>query len=472
MTRHTFGRALATATATVTAIAIAAPGATAANLGPAQFSGAAKAQALQLTLNAPTELLGLLPTAGGASSLIDLGVSLTEVSSSTTNELFASTNLLTGLLNEGQAQSTADGDTHESAILSQDFGFLSIGAGTTSYSIDRATRAVTSQSTLAHLALNTPVTQVLKQAPAVGNVVGDVNALVGQVVTEVDGLTGGIVGEVNAIVNEIEQTLEDAAGLTLDIPDVNLADLNVLPNVLEADLLEIRKLWSETSVAPVGDMVRSQATSGILGASILGGLVEIPAWTFTAWAETAGMPGTANWGGNTEALVLNVAGNEILNLNGGVLTIQGIELDLNDPSLAGIIPDPTGLVAELDGLIGDLLDLTGLSITQGSLTGEAAPDGSMATATASAFSLSLAPLHATTAVPELASVVSALGLGSADQVLRMQLDLLPATATAMAAPAAAPTPESPKLPRTGGGAAAMALGMLGMGGASILRRKF
>ncbi len=464
MTRHTFGRALATATAALTTIAVAAPGATAANLGPAQFSGAAKAQALQLSLNAPADLVGLL----GQQNTLELGISATEVTTSTANDLFAKTQLLSGLLSQGAA-SDADGDSFTESILAQEIGPISLGVGSMSYNLDRATRTVTSTSELAHVrvALDT----VLKATPA-GGAVGQVSDVVTEVVNEVDGLTGGIVGEINGIVNEIEDTLEDAAGLTIDIPDVSVQDVNVLPSILETEVLDIRKLWSETSVGPVADKVRSSATSGIVGASILGGVVEIPAWTFSAWAETAGTPGSANWGGNTEALALNVLGNQVLSLDGGVLTVAGQELDLNDPALAGIIGDPAGLVSQLDALVGDLLDLTGLSITNGRLTGEAAPDGSMATATASAFSLSLAPLNAARAVPELEGLVSTLGLGSADQALRLQIDLLPATATATAAPAPAPTPEVPQLPRTGGGAAAMALGLVAMGGAAGLRRKF
>ncbi len=468
MTRHTKGRAAATATAALTAIALAAPSASAADLGPAQFSGAAKGQALQVSLTAPSELLGLLNKS--QDTLVDLGVSLTEVRTSTANDLFASTDLLTGLLPVG-ASSDADGDTYSSGIIpAQELGPIALGVGNHSYAIDRATRAVTSSSELAHVTIS--IDSLLNgKADVATGAVDQVSDVIDTVLAEADGLAGGIVTEINGIVDDIETTLEDSAGLVLDVPDVQLKDVNVVRNVMATEVLSIRKLWSNTNVAPVGDKVRSTAESGIAGLSILDGLVEIPEWTFSAWAETAGAPGTANWGGNTEKLALNLAGTEILSLDGSVLNVQGIELDLNDPSLAGIIPDPTGLVAELDGLIGDLVDLAGLSIEQGRLVGEAAEDGSSATATASAFTISLAPLHAATAIPELDGLIGDLGLKSADELFRLQVDLLPVTASVSAAPAA-PSAPAPRLPRTGGGAAAMVFGLLGMGGALGLRRKF
>lgn len=468
MTRKTYGKALATATAAVTTIALGATSAGAASLGPAQFAGAAKAQTLQLTLDAPADLLGLL---GSQQNVIDLGVSLTEVVSSTTNELSAASHLLTGMLPSG-ASSDADGDTYSNSVLAQQIGPVALGVGSTNYAIDRATRAVTSFSELASLEIS--VDSVLNGAVApAADVVGTVDELVDTVLGEADALVGDIVGEINGVVNELEQTLEDTAGLVVDIPDVNLTDLNVVSDITETAILKVNKLWSETSVAPVGDKVRSVAEAGIVGASILDGLVEIPSWTFSAWAETAGVPGSAAWGGNTEKLALNLAGEEVVSLDGGVLTVAGVELDLNDPTLSGIVPQE--VADQLDGLVQDLFELTGLSISNGGVTGEAAPDGSFATATASAFSLSLAPLHAATALPELDGLVSSLGLGSADEIFRLQLDLLPVTATASAAPAPAapaPNPETPKLPRTGGGALAMALGTLGMGAAGLLRRKF
>lgn len=465
MTRTALGRAVATATAAISTLALGATSANAAALGPAQFSGAAKAQSVQLTLEAPSSLLGLLGAAN-ADQLLDLGVSLTEVTSSSTNQLAASSHLLTGLLAEG-ASSDADGDSYQSAAVpAQQIGPVFIGAGTNSYNIDRATGAVNSMSELARVSIT--LDSVLGAATPAAGVLDDVADVVDTVADEVDALAGDIIAEINGVVNELEQTLEDAAGLVLDIPDVNLSDVNVVRDLAETAVLDIRKMWSVTSVTPLDGKVRSSAEAGVLNASILGGLVEIPEWTFTAWAEAAGTPGSATWGGDTRALALNVLGEELVSLDGSVLNIAGVELDLNDPSLSGIVPDE--IAGELDGLIGELLNLTGLSVQQGRLTGEAAQDGSFATATASAFSISLAPLHAATALPELEGLVNSLGLGTADELFRLQLDLLPVTATATAAPA--PAPATPSLPRTGGGAAAMALGMLSIGGAGLLRRKF
>ncbi|MFT5223265.1 MAG: hypothetical protein ACI867_001580 [Glaciecola sp.] len=471
MTRNNFGKALATATAAVTTLALGATSAGAAALGPAQFAGAAKAQALQLSLTAPAELLGLL---GSGPKVIDLGISLTEIASSSTDELSASSHLLTGMLPQG-ADSDTEGDSYNGSILAQELMGISLGVGTNSFNIDRATRAVTSSSEIAHLTISLDSILAGAANPS-ADVVGQVNEVVDTVLGEADALVGDIVGEINTVVNELEDTLESTAGLVIDIPDVVLSDLNVVRNLTESPLLTVQTLWSETTVAPVGDKVRSVAKAGIVGASILDGLVEIPEWTFNAWAEAAGTPNSAQWGGDTESLALNIAGMEVVSLDGSILNIAGVELDLNDPSLAGIIPAQE-ITDVLDGLIGDLLDLTGLSIEQGRVSGDAAADGSFASASVSAFTLSLAPLHAATALPELDGLVNSLGLGSADELFRLQLDLLPVTASASAkaiqdTPRPSSNPETPALPRTGGGALALAMGMLGMGSAAIMRRKF
>lgn len=441
--RTTTRRTVMTATAALSALALGASGAGAAATGPATFAASAEALALELKVTGPAEIIGQLTD--GSDQLVQR-VSVTSATLDSTGDLLATTTLLDGLLNEGQMSSENGGTTGSQSIIAQDVagGLISVGVGTVDYTADPATNVSRSRSELAHIRVSlAPL--FAGQLPA--EVAAPVQDAVGQVTEQVNGL----VGELNGALDEIEQGVRDGLGEQVDIPDVLPEQLPTVPDVTKVHLVEARKLWSETVNRTEGELVTSLAHGGVVGASLLGGLIEVPAFQYTSTASTAGTPGSAS--ANTEVTTVAVRiGDSVVEVNGTTLKVGEFELDLANPQLEG-------LPEQLDGvkeILTSILNAGGLSVTQGTGTTDVAPDGSYAEAATSAFALSLAPLHAA---------------GQAD-MLRVELSALPTVAAVTAAPATVPVgaPE-PQLPRTGGGALAVILGSLSLAGAGMLRRR-
>jgi hypothetical protein len=445
MTRtNALRRTLTMATAAVSALALGAAGAGAAASGPAVFSASSEALALDLEVTAPAELVG--PLTGGAET-IRQKVSFTTALLDSTGEALATTQLLEGLLTEG-GLSSADGDTSgSSSIAEQDLGIVRFGLGTVDYLADPAQNISRSRSELARLTVS--LESLFSGATLPAEATAPIQDAVDQAVETVNGL----VGDLNGALDQVEQVVSDTVGETVEIPEVLPEDLPALPNVMTGHLLDVRKIWSESVTDTTGDTVRSLAHGGIVEASLLDGLIQVPAFQYTSTAATAGTPGTASADTEITTIAVRVGDSEV-KVTGSTLQVGDFVLDLEDPDLGGL---PANEVLDpVEEILAELLNAGGLSVAQGQGTTEVAEDGSSAKASTSAFALSLAPLHA----------------AGQDDVLRVDLALLPTVAAVTAAPApAVASSDEPSLPRTGGGALAVLLGSLSIAGAGLLRRR-
>ncbi len=361
----------------------------------------------------------------------------------------ATATLLDGLLSEGSLSSSKASDEGHSAIAERNVDdILQVGAGTVDYTTDAAQHLSRSSSELAHLTVS--IAPLFSSGAVPAEAAQPLQDAVGQVSDTVNGL----VDQLNGALGQVESTVKETAGQVVDIPEVTPDEVPHVPDVTSVDLVDIRKLWSESTVTTAGDLVTSTAKGGIASASLLGGIIQVPALEYTSWATTAGTPGSADAGTDITTIAVKV-GDEIVKVAGEKLSVGDVTIDLADPSLSGVPADQ--VLSPVTDLLGQIVNAAGLSIAQGQGATNIADDGSSASATTSAFALSLAPLHA----------------AGQDQTLAVALDLLPTKAAVSGAPAPAvkAQPAAPNLPRTGGGAAAMVLGTLAMGSATLLRRR-
>lgn len=444
-------RALTSATAALSALALGATSAGAAASGPDAFSASSEALALELRVTAPAEVLGELT--GGADQLVQK-VSLTSATLDSAGTAVATTDLLQGLLNHGSLSSSQGAGSGSETTVEQDLGLISVGAGSIDYLADPAQNLSRSRSELAHLTVSLAPLFSSGQLPA--DVAAPVQDAVGQVTETVDSLVGelnGALDEVEAVVDEAAQQVEDGAGI--DIPEVLPDELPSVPDITEVDLVTARKMWSESVTTTAGDRITSLAHGGVVEAQLLGGLIQVPALQYTSKASTNGQPGGATAETDITTIAVRVGDSEV-KVSGTTLSVGDFELDLASPELGGL---PAGeVLGPVEEILASLLNAGGLSVSQGTGTTEIADDGSSAKAATSAFALSLAPLHA----------------AGAGDMLRVELAALPTVAAVSAAPAKAPAGETEppvSLPRTGGGALAVALGSLSIAGAGFLRRK-
>lgn len=449
MTRtNTLRRAATTATAAISVLALAAPSAGAAAADSTIWAGSAEALALDLRITAPAGVLSQLP--GGADTIAQK-VSFTTAAMSSDDKVTTATTLLDGLLKGGALSNGEGGSSSDSSSQAEQdvAGIVQVGAGTVEYTADTAADVARSFSELAHLKVT--VAPLFAEGALPPEVSAPVQDAVGQVTDTVNQLVGelnGALGEVETAVNEV------TSQAPIDIPEVLPESLPTVPDVTKVDLVEIRKIWSESTVTNDGELVRSVANGGVLEASLLGGLIVVPALQYTSVAETAGLPGTATATTDLTTIAVRVGDSEV-KVSGTTLTVGDTVIDLSSPELAGL---PAGeVLGPVEELLASILNAGGLSISQGQGLTDIAEDGSSASASTSAFALSLAPLHAA---------------GQAD-ALKIDMTLLPTTAAVSAAPAPVPPagePE-PQLPRTGGGSLAMFLGSVSLAGAGLLRRK-
>ncbi|HEX9889628.1 MAG TPA: hypothetical protein VGA69_09140 [Nitriliruptorales bacterium] len=441
-----FRRGMTAAVAAVSAAAIAAPGATAAAGAPDVFAATGEALALELSVKTPDGLLSATPV--GTDHVLQK-ISFTSAALNSDGVASAVANLIDGTLGTVGVSSGSGETSGEASFASQDLHAIQIGAGTTSYVADAAQNLSKSFSELAYIKASI--------APLFDGSLGvptEVTDPVQGAVQEVTAVVNGLVGDLNATIDEVEGAIQDAIGETINLPDVNLP---AVPDVTSVDLLEIRKIWSSSLLDTLDGKVRSTVEAGIVEASLLGGLVEVPAFQYKSWAEAGGVPGSANAGTEVTTIAVRIAGSDLVKVSGDQITIGDTVVDLSDLNVTGTEADT--ILATLIDELTSLLNALGVSFAQGEGVTEVAPDGTSASAATSAFSLRVAPLHA---------------VGAAD-ALDVQLKLLPTKAAASAgvAPAPAPAPDAPPaLPRTGGGAVAMVLGALAMGGAELLRRRF
>lgn len=443
--RTTTRRAALTATAALSTLALGASSAGAAASGPAVFSASSEALALDLRITGPAELIG--PLADGSNQLIQK-VSFTTATLDSAGQALAATDLLKGLLNQGGLSSSQGGASGSETVAEQTLadGLISVGVGTVEYLADAAGNVARSRSELAHLKVSL--------APLFsGTLPPEATAPVQDAVGQVTDTVNTLVGELNGALDQVEQTVRDTAGETVDIPDVLPEELPTVPDVTQVDLVEIRKMWSESVNTTEGDLVKSLAHGGIVEASLLGGLIQVPAFQYTSTAATAGTPGSATATTDVTTIAVRIGDSEV-EVSGTTLKVGDFELDLSNPELGDL---PAGeVLGPVEEILTSILNAGGLAVSQGAGTTDIAEDGSSAKASTSAFALSLAPLHA----------------AGQDDLLRVELAALPTVAAVSAAPATVPAgaPE-PNLPRTGGGALGVVLGAMSIAGAGLLRRK-
>ncbi len=443
MYRSAARRAATVVAASISTFALAMPSATAATAAPDVFAGTAEALAVQLTVTAPSQVLD--PITGGAPFTQKISFTTAELSSDGVTS--ATTSLLAGFMNQGQLSSASGDASARNSVAEQNIaGVIDVGAGTVEYATDAANNLTRSYSELGHIKVS------IAPLFASGQIPSQVTEGLQEAVGQVTGTVNQLVGELNGVLGQVEQVVEETAGQVIDIPEVVDAQLPTIPDVTKVTLLEVRKMWSESVVSTVDGKVRSEVRSGLAEASLLDGLVVIPAAQYRSWAETAGTPGTGDAGTEVETIAVRVGGNDI-SLAGDRIQVGDTVVDLGDLGVTGTPADEA--LQALSDVLEQLTNTVGLSLAQGAGQSDIAADGSSASAGTSAFALKLSPLNAA---------------GQAD-VLSVELVALPNTASVSAAQAQAPAvpSETPNMPRTGGGA--MIAGIMTMGAAGILRRK-
>lgn len=438
-------RVTTTALAGVTALALAAPPATAAEDAPDLFAGTADALTLDLTLTGPVVILGPLTDGSGT---------LRQVIATTAAELRSDgADAIVTRLGHGPLAPLSISETREREDRGRrelgaiDEGPLRAEGGVLEWAVESDALSW-SRSELAMVTVS--LAPVVAQLPdAAREPLQDAVHQATQTVNEV-------VADLNSALGQLEETLNEVdTQAPVDLPDVLPETLPVAPDVTSVDLLTIHKLWSDTRVETVDGLVRSSAYSGAAEMSLLGGVIRVPALQYVSTAAAGGEPGTASAETVVETIAVEI-GDYAVGISGTVLTVGDVSIDLADPDLAGLPVDEQ--VEDIKMLLQDLIAAGGLSITQGAGDTQVDPAGTSASAATSAFALRLRPLQAAPAaadVVELSLLLMQTSAGvSAGQVL----------------PSAPPVDE-PALPRTGGGAAASLLGLLGIAGAVALQRR-
>lgn len=491
-------RLLTGAVAVTTVMALSVPPAGAQKISPDVFAGTAVGQALSLELTGPTGLLKPLGALGNLTHTAGADVSsLRETISQTSNRvnsgglINAVTKLLEGLLNQGHHTTSAEKSSFSDQIVGQKLlgGVLDVGVGTISAVTDRSKNLTESSSELLDLKVSlAPLldgTVLGEDTPVVGDIQAALDQLLGTgdilgggegdaAEGEDSGTTGvltGLLGELNADIVDIENAVNQVEGTTgtpVDLPAVGDLELEELTGLLESldlkevDLLNVRKMWSDSKVVTEDGKVVSKAISGLAGAKLLGGLVEVPAFEYSSTALTEGEPGTADAFTDVKVIAVKLAGSDLISVTDDTLKIGDDVLDLGQLG----VPNSTALLDDLTATLTDILNVVGLSLKQGEGTTRIAEDGSSAFASVSALTLSLKPLHALEG--QVDNALTSLGVELA--ILGNNAGVSAAQVEAKPAPEPAPKPEE-SLPRTGGGAAAMLIGMLALGGVSALRRR-
>ncbi len=446
--------AATTVLAGASALALAAPSVSAApNAGPDQFAGQALAKALDLKVTLPSGL-----TVAADSTINQLiAQTLTELDSQ--GKVAAKSILGSGdLLNESLSFSGSKKSDSRTLLELPDNPVVKLEAGKMSYTADADERVTRALSELTNL--------------KVGLGEGDAQDLIADLrerLTNLVGTPGDVPAtgtpvedmNLNELLENIEAEFKELGGTApVELPEVGLP--TAVPNVPEVtdltNLVNIQKLWSETSTLTESetDSIVSQSEAGVTKMSLVGGLINVPEFEFSSLAKTDGTPGGAVAEAVTKKLALQLAGDDLITLEGDTLTVGGETVDLGQLPLQ---------LDHLNELLGSILNSVGVDIAQARKTEEVAKDGSHALAKTEALTISLSPLQA------LAGEASGLNVA---------LSMLPTAAEVRAGNVAAPKVQPPaavqrpaptqSLPRTGGGAVAVLLGGLAIGGAYALRR--
>lgn len=473
-------RLLTGGVAVTTVLALSVPAAGAAVEAPDIFAGNSAAQALNLEITGPSGLLEPLGALGNLTSTANVstlqqGISLTSNRINSDGLISAVTKLLQGLLNEGHHESTDEKSTFEDSIVGESLlgGALEVGAGNIRTVTDRAQNLTSSSSELLKLRVSlAPLLGdggLLEGTPIDEQLDGALDLLLGSesdsetdgetdTGTAVDSVLGGLMTQLDDQLNVIEET----AGVTLPaVDDLDLAGIRDHLDIREVDLLNVRKMYSDTKVITEDGVITSEAISGLVGADLLGGLVEVPAFEYSSIAGTAGKPGTAFADTTVKIISVSVDGSDVISVSGDELKVGDQVLDLSD------VAGADGLLEGVEDTLMQILNAVGLSLNQGEGTTRIADDGSSAFASVSALTLSLKPLHALSDAAGVDDTLSALGVELA--ILGNNAGV--SAAQVQAQPAVKPEEKQPSLPRTGGGAAAVLIGMLALGGAGALRRR-
>lgn len=436
----TLGRALTTATAALTSLALAVPAAGADTSGPDVFAATADALALEVRITGPQELIGTLTDDGSNTLVQRISLTRSELASEGVGEV--ATSLLGGLIDQLSASSSEAGSGSDN-FLSESVGPVTAEAGVIEWALDPATDAARSFSELAEVRVSL--------APLLAELPAEVGAGLQDAVDQATETVNTLVGELNGALEQVETVVNEVAEQApVDIPEVLPETLPGVPDITQVDLLSVRKMWSESTIETVGEAVRSTAHGGVAELSLLGGLISVPAFQFSSVAETAGTAGSALAETDVTTLAVTV-GDYLVAIDGTRLSVGDFTIDLADPQLDGVPAEE--LLGPIEGVLGELLNAGGLSVTQGEGVTTAAEDGSSATASTSAFALRLRPLNA-----------------AAPDVLDIEVLALP-TQAAVSGGVEPIAPAAPTLPRTGGGALAMLLGFTAMAGAVSLRKR-
>lgn len=287
--------------------------------------------------------------------------------------------------------------------------------------------------------VRTQVDEVRDEAEAAGKPVEDaVSELLGPVPT---GTT------VDDAVDQLLTAVDSTDDLVADVPN----PLDLLSNLLTVDAP-----LSDVGVARTASGIEANAASALGHVSVLGDIVTLDAVNLSAVAAATGSPGGATADASCDAVNLQVSDLDVLSLSDGVLSVGGVDLDVNE------------LTQPVRDAVNQVLGLLSVSVDAGELcrvTEDAAADGNSASASAE-----LAPISVGVGVPEAARSA----FGGADTLASIMVD--PTVQSAVTAhpqitqteeKQAAPT----SLPRTGAGIFGTVVSGLALtGGAFAIRR--
>ncbi|MFN2557459.1 MAG: hypothetical protein ABR592_11445, partial [Nitriliruptorales bacterium] len=341
-------RAATTVLAGASALALAAPSVSAApNAGPDQFAGQALSKALELEVTLPS---GLTVAADGINQLISQ--TLTELDSQ--GKVAAKSILGAGdLLNESLSFTGSKKSDSKSLLALPDNPVVKLEAGKMSYTADAENRVTEALSELLNLKVGLGET--------------DANTLIELVRERLEELVGttpeapgvGLNDVFKTIETEINNNLENlpAGSEPVDLPTLDLND--VAPVVVPTDavqlpevgdltnLVSIEKLWSQTSTLTEAKSIVSTSEAGVIDMSLLGGLVTVPEFEFSSLAKTDGTRDGAVAEAVTKKLAVQLAGNDLISIEGDKLTVGDQVIDLGDLGLEDELGDELGQVNDL-----------------------------------------------------------------------------------------------------------------------------
>jgi LPXTG-motif cell wall-anchored protein len=287
-----------------------------------------------------------------------------------------------------------------------------------------------------------------------------------EVATQVNSTLSTASTQVQSQVNTVESTLIGSLPepIKSTLPTSVVSDLSssvqiptTMPNPLAGNLASITDIVNGTTAQKLADgRSAADANSKIKAVSLLGGLISVSAINLSSHSEAAGTPGSAK---NSSACTL--ADVRMGGTSGVALDGSNVYVNVNGSPVA--VPAVGGLVDSLKSQVNTVLNQAGISVKLcDAEAGTAAADGTSATQSRSAFSLTFAP--------KAPAAISALGINAGDTLAKITID--PTVQTAAQAQAPAPAPVA-TLPHTG--ASAKATGIFGLaliGGAFVLRRRF